>query len=77
MRVLWWASLVGLVLLIDVVTLFFPPFSPEVRWATVTILTLGFLLFAGLRWMAWRQNREQERAAFAALARRPRPVPQP
>ena len=63
-----WAF-VALVLVLDVVTLFFDLLGPELRWATATVLT-GILVAVAAGWLLERrQHREQERAARASLAR--------
>lgn len=69
MRTLTRWGFVALVLVLDVVTIAFDLLGPELRWATATVLTavlaavaLGLVLERG-------QHREQERAAYASLAR--------
>ncbi|HEU0080157.1 MAG TPA: hypothetical protein VFQ76_21095 [Longimicrobiaceae bacterium] len=60
---------VALVLVLDVVTIFFDLPGPELRWATATVLT-AVLAAVGLGLVQQRrQQREQERAAYASLAR--------
>lgn len=60
---------VALVLVLDVVTIFFDLLGPEPRWATATVLT-GVLAALGFGLALERhQQREQERAAYASLAR--------
>lgn len=61
--------IIVLVLLLDVVTIVFPLFSPPLRWLTAVVLTAIALFFAWLRWIDRRAQREQERAAYAALER--------
>lgn len=65
----WRWGFVLLVLVLDVVTIVFDLFGPGLRWATVAVLTAILLGFAALRLVEWRMNREQQRAAYAALAR--------
>lgn len=60
---------VALVLVLDVVTIFFDLPGPELRWATATVLT-GVLAAVSLGLaLEHHQQREQERAAYASLAR--------
>ena len=62
-------SFVLLVLVLDVVTIVFDLLGPGLRWATATVLTAVLALVA-LGWvLERRQHREQERTAFASLAR--------
>lgn len=61
--------IIALVLLLDVVTIAVPLFSPPWRWFTVVALTGIAFFFAWLRWMDWREQKEHERAAYAALER--------
>lgn len=62
-------SFVLLVLVLDVVTIVFDLLGPGLRWATATVLT-AILAMVALGWiLERRQHREQERAAYASLAR--------
>jgi uncharacterized membrane protein (DUF106 family) len=67
-RFLRW-GLIPLVLVLDVVTIFVDLFSPALRAATVTVLTLVLVLFAAVRLIDWRRMKQEEEAAFALLER--------
>lgn len=60
---------VALVLVLDVVTLFFELLGPELRWATATVLTAVLAAVALGLVLERRQQREQERSAYGSLAR--------
>lgn len=62
-------SFILLVLVLDVVTVVFDLFGPGLRWTTAAVLT-GVLAVALLfRLLEYRLHREEERAAYASLAR--------
>lgn len=63
-----WAF-VALVLVLDVVTIFFDLLGPELRWITAAVLTAVLAAVALGLVLERRQQREQERAAYASLAR--------
>jgi hypothetical protein len=63
-----WAFVV-LVLVLDVVTIFFDLLGPELRWATAAVLTTVLAAVALGLALERSQQREQERAAYASLAR--------
>ncbi|HEV2734429.1 MAG TPA: hypothetical protein VGV85_06295 [Longimicrobiaceae bacterium] len=60
---------VVLVLVLDVVTIFFDLLGPELRWATATVLTAVLAAVALGLVLERSQHREQQRAAYASLAR--------
>lgn len=60
---------VALVLVLDVVTIFFDLLGPELRWATAAVLTAVLAAVALGLALERSQHREQERAAYASLAR--------
>lgn len=60
---------VVLVLVLDVVTIFFDLLGPELRWATATVLTAVLAAVAVGLALERSQQREQQRAAYASLAR--------
>ncbi|HEX2190976.1 MAG TPA: hypothetical protein VHG51_18855 [Longimicrobiaceae bacterium] len=62
-------SFILLVLVLDVVTMVFDLLGRGLRWATVSVLTAVLVVALLFRLLEWRQHRDQERAAYASLAR--------